>query len=144
MVIVLTAIIPFMLTGVESFFTHADISASIFARWFIFSAIGLRLFIAGLVQLIHPDFTLHKIFNIQDVKSFALVQELGIYNATLGICALLTPIVPQYGQCIAIIAGIYFGAAGLLHACRKAKSEKEYIAMVSDFIIAAIVLLTLL
>jgi hypothetical protein len=101
-------------------------------RWFVFWAVGIRLFIAGLRQVIQPRFTAEEIFGIRDPASFPIVRELGFANLSmgvLGICSLFRGgwIVPA-----AMVGGLYYGLAGIGHIFSKSKNAKEYMAMFSD------------
>ena len=113
-------------------------------KWFVFWAVGVRLFIAGLRQVIQPEFTAKEIFGIQECASFAIVREVGFANLSmglLGICSLIRSgwIVPA-----AIVGGLYYGLAGAGHIPQKNKNAKEYTAMVSDgfvFLVLAVFVL---
>jgi hypothetical protein len=50
------------------------ISAALAGKWFIFWAVGLRLFIAGLRQVINPSFTAKDIFHIDNKESWVIVR----------------------------------------------------------------------
>ncbi len=113
-------------------------------QWFVFWAVGVRLFVAGARQVAQPGFTAEQIFDIHDSKSFAIVRELGFANLSvglLGICSVVRPgwIVPE-----ALVGGLYYGLAGAGHIPRKAKNAKEYTAMVSDAFAFVVLLLFLL
>lgn len=136
-IIILTIILPLILSSVQWLWDSPVPYVSLLAQWFLFSAVGLRLFIAGIIQLFRPEFTLHHIFKITDDKSTQLVQEIGLHNLILGIAALLIPLYFYPHQfIIASMAGTYFGAAGLLHMTRKHASMNHKIAMISDLFIA--------
>jgi hypothetical protein len=106
---------------------------SIFEKWFIFAAVGLRLLSAGFKQLSNPEFTLREIFNITDSKSAILVKELGIHNMCIGFFGLLTPTFPSLKVGVVLIAGLYFGTAGLLHVFNNPlQNQNKMIAMISD------------
>lgn len=52
-------------------------------KWFVFWAIGIRLFLAGLRQASKPSFTAKEIFHIQGTESFAVIRELGFGNLAI-------------------------------------------------------------
>ena len=52
-------------------------------KWFVFWAVGVRLLIAAARQIAKPEFTARDIFEIEDVKAFVVVQELGFANLAL-------------------------------------------------------------
>ena len=132
-VVALTIALPLLCTFIEWQYTPYVPYLSLFAKWFLFSAVGLRLLMAGLIQLLRPEFTLHHIFKITDAKSTQLVQEIGLHNLILGAAAILTSLLfLQYQFIIALMGSAYFGSAGLLHMTRKHKSFNQQIAMISD------------
>lgn len=102
------------------------------ARWWTFWAVGIRLFIAGIRQVIQPRFTAEEIFRIREPNVFPLVREIGFANLSMGaigICSLvrISWVIPA-----AVAGGLYYGFAALGHIIQKNKNAKEYTAMVSD------------
>ena len=127
-----------------AFSPHAFSMIFLTGRWFVFWAVGIRLFIAGARQVIQPQFTAREIFGIHDRASFAIVREVGFANlsmGTLGICSLFRVgwVVPA-----ALVGGLYYGLAGMGHIPRKAKNAKEYIAMISDGFVFLVLMVCLL
>jgi hypothetical protein len=59
-------------------------------KWFVFWAAGVRLFTAGLRQVVQPKFTAEEIFAIHDLGSFAIVRELGFANLSMGLLGICT------------------------------------------------------
>ncbi len=104
-------------------------------KWYVFWAGGVRLFLAGLRQVFNPGYTLGEIFGIDHPPSKHIVQELGFANlamGTLGMCALLGPTVITPG---ALVAGLYYGLAGVRHAFTPGHSSKRLLAMITDLIV---------
>jgi hypothetical protein len=113
-------------------------------KWFVFWAVGIRLFIAGVRQVLQPRFTAEAIFGIRDPASFAIVREVGFANLSfglLGICSIV-----RFGWIVpaALAGGLYYGLAGVGHIFRKDRNAEERVAMVSDgfifFVLMAVVL----
>ncbi len=132
-VVLLLVILPLASITIEVFSSgHALGLMFLTGKWFVFWAVGVRLFIAGARQVIQPQFTAKEIFDIREHGSFAIVREVGFANLSmglLGICSLFRVgwIVPA-----AFVGGLYYGLAGMGHLFRKSKNSKEYVAMVSD------------
>ncbi|HMZ49547.1 MAG TPA: hypothetical protein PLP28_11255, partial [Flavobacteriales bacterium] len=64
--ILLTAlVIPIGGAVAEHLINAAHWSVLLFSKWFIFSAGGLRLLIAGIKQAVDPAFTVKQVFHIQ-------------------------------------------------------------------------------
>lgn len=101
-------------------------------KWFVFWAVGIRLFTAGIRQALQPRFTAERIFGAKNAESYAIVREVGFGNlamGTLGICSLFRPewILPA-----AMVGGLYYGLAGLMHVFRKGRNALEQTAMLTD------------
>lgn len=109
-------------------------------KWFVFWAIGIRLFMAGINQVMRPGFTVQKIFKIDDPQSHAFVRELGFANISIGTLGLLSLFVPQLLLSAAISGGLFLGLAGIHHIIKKPASTNEYIAMITDLLIFLIML----
>jgi hypothetical protein len=133
LVILSMVIFPALSVAIEAAVFHH--TASIFAlvaKWFVFWAVGIRSFGAGVRQVLQPTFTAREIFRIQTAESYPIVREVGFGNlaiGTLGICSLYRPgwILPA-----AVAGGLYLGLAGLLHIFRKQKNAMEQTAMITD------------
>jgi hypothetical protein len=104
-------------------------------KWFVFWAIGVRLFLAGLRQASNPSFTAKEIFHIQGTESFAVIRELGFGNLAIGTGGIVSLLHPEWTSIMAIVGGLYFGLAGTLHLFKKVDSFNEIIALVSDLFI---------
>jgi hypothetical protein len=144
LIILLLFIFPLASTIEAALTTHTVSIAFLAGRWFVFWAVGIRLFLAGARQMIQPQFTAEEIFDIHDRRSFAIVRELGFANLSmglLGICSLFRAdwIVPA-----ALVGGLYYGLAGVGHIFHKRKNAKEYMAMISDGFVFLVFLIFLL
>ena len=109
------------------------------ARWFVFWAVGVRLFVAGLKQIFDPAFTAEKIFGIADPSSHRLVTEIGFGNIAIGSLGLLTLLRSGWIVPAALCGALFLGLAGIKHALNAGRTGRETIAMVSDLAVAAIV-----
>jgi hypothetical protein len=110
-------------------------------KWFIFWGIGVRLFTAGLKQVINPAFTAASIFHLKEKESQVVVRELGYANICLGIIGIVSLFIPHWRIVAACSGGLFFGIAGANHLIKKPAGINELIAMVSDVFIALVVLL---
>jgi hypothetical protein len=106
--------------------------------WFTFWAVGVRLFIAGIRQLLRPQLTAEGIFAIKDPATFAIVREIGFGNLAMGTLGLLTLHWPAFLVAAAIVGGLYYGLAGAGHLFRGHRNFDGQVAMVSDFFIFAV------
>ena len=132
-VILLLLVFPVASVSIENIHSGHTLSMMLLTgRWFVFWAVGVRLFIAGMRQVIQPQFTAEKIFGLHGTASFPIIRELGFANLSMGLVGIWSLF--QIGWLVpaAIVGGLYYGLAGLGHIPRKSKNSKEYIAMISD------------
>lgn len=101
-------------------------------KWFVFWAVGVRLFIAGARQVVQPRFTAEEIFGIRDRGSFAIVREVGFANLSMGLLGICSIVRPDWIVPAAIVGGLYYGLAGAGHIFHSNKNAKENVAMISD------------
>jgi hypothetical protein len=119
--------------------SHSNIWQLI-GKWFVFWAIGIRLFIAGLRQSINPEFIASEIFQFKSNESFAVIRELGFANISLGLIGIISLFIPQWRLVSAFSGVLYLGIAGIQHIIKKPISFNEKIAMISDLLIFIIII----
>jgi hypothetical protein len=107
----------------------------LFGKWFIFFAVGLRLFLAGIKQITSPAFTAKEIFHINSIDSFPIVRELGFSNLCFGLIGLISLFQPSWRIVSAFGSGLYYGLAGLQHYLKKPAGINEKFALVTDVLI---------
>jgi hypothetical protein len=112
-------------------------------KWFIFWAIGIRLFTAGIKQSSNPEFTATRIFHMKTSESFVVIRELGFANIALGVMGILSVINGNWRILAAVIGGLFFGLAGIQHLFKKPDSRNELIAMMYDLTVLVVILLYL-
>lgn len=113
----------------------------LFGKWFIFSAVGLRLFMAGIKQITNPTFTLKEIFRIDNTESLPIVRELGFANLCFGLVGLISLFVPPWRIVSAFASGLYYGLAGILHFTKKPAGINEKFALFTDIFISIILII---
>lgn len=111
-------------------------------KWVVFWSLGVRLFIAGIVQILKPTETL-SIFGTDSPAAYGLVREIGMGNIGMGALALLSLFFPAWVVPAAIPGGVYLGLAGIGHAVRQNRNAKEQMAMATDFIIVVVLVIFL-
>lgn len=139
-VILLTFIIPILGFIIESSLKNISFTFNVFGKWFIFSAVGLRLVVVGIQQSVKPAFTAREIFHIQSSDSFPIVRELGFANLCFGLVGIISLFKPEWRMVSAFASGLYFGIAGLMHLIKKPVSANETLALWTDFIIFFVLL----
>lgn len=139
---VLTFILPIICSVVEIMINKNGLfSFDLIGKWFIFSAVGLRLFIAGIKQTTDPAFTAKEIFHIDNPESFPIVRELGFANLCFGLIGIVSLFLPQWRVVSAFGSGLYYGIAGLQHFLKKPVGINEKFALVTDIIIFILLLI---
>jgi hypothetical protein len=111
----------------------ADIMGLV-GKWFVFWACGVRLFVAGITQILKPEFTAKSIFEIDAPAAHEIVREVGFGNLAMGTLSLATILKPAWIVPAAIVGGLYYGLAGLGHVLRR-RNLKEQVALWSDLAI---------
>lgn len=107
-------------------------------KWFVFWAAGIRLFLAGLRQMLRPEFTAQEIFGLLDPDALPIVQELGIANLAAGTVAILSLAMPGFVLPAAVGATIFYGGAGIRHALHGHRNANRSVAMATDLCIALV------
>lgn len=107
-------------------------------KWFVFWAVGIRLFLAGIRQAAKPLFTLKEIFHIRQPEGQVIVRELGFANICFGLLGIIALFVPGWRPAAAFAGGLYMGIAGVFHLIKKPVGRNEWVAMISDIYILLI------
>jgi hypothetical protein len=134
-VLTMTFVLPLAGWAAQAFFADAAFSFRLFCAWFIFFAVGLRLFLAGIRQTTKPEFTAKEIFRIDNPESFPIVRELGFANLCFGLIGLLSLFLPSWRIVSAFGSGLYYGIAGVQHLVKKPAGANERFALATDLII---------
>jgi hypothetical protein len=112
-----------------------SITFEVFSKWFIFSAVGLRLFLAGFKQITDPAFTANEIFHIEGSASNPVVRELGFANLCFGLVGIISLFLPAWRIVSGFASGLYYGMAAALHLIKKPAGMNEKFALISDIVI---------
>jgi hypothetical protein len=134
-IILLMAVLPLASIVIEHALVPASDLVVLAGRWFVFWAGGVRLTLAGIRQIAQPSYTARTIFEIEDPASEKIVTELGFANLALGLVGLASIMRTDWVLPAAIIAGLYYGLAGLKHIFNGGRNRIETWATVSDLLI---------
>ena len=107
----------------------------VFGKWFVFWAVGARLFLAGLRQAIQPRFTAETILGIKGDAPLHIVQELGFANISIGAIALISIFSSAWVMPAASAGCLFYGLAGIRHVVQRNRNPLENTAMISDLFI---------
>lgn len=111
--------------------------AFLILRWAVVWMVGGRLFLAGVRQILQPQYTARTILGIEHGDSQLVVRELGFGNVALGTIGLASIPWPQWTTAAAVGGAIFYGLAGLNHLHAGQRTSSARIAMVSDLWAAA-------
>jgi hypothetical protein len=119
---------------------HGHLEAVVVGKWFVFWAVGVRLFLAGLRQIIQPRYTAESILGIKDAGATLVVRELGFANTAIGSIGMASILFPAWVVPTGIVGTIFYGLAGINHVTHKQRNNLENVAMTSDLFVAAVLL----
>ena len=138
MVIALTAVLPIASIVIDLAYPGGGRPIFVVGEWFVFWAVGVRLFLAGVKQVKNPEFTARTIFDIKEPAALVVVQELGFANLSIGTLGVLSLANQQWVVPAAIVGGLFYGLAGIKHLLKGGRKRLENIAMVSDLFVFAV------
>lgn len=135
-IVLLLLVFPIASIAIDALAFHgaADLVGTV-GRWFVFWAVGVRLFIAGVRQVAQPQFTAESIFEVKEFAALAIVREVGFANLAMGALGLSSLVEPLWMVPAAFVGGLYYGLAGFGHLIRPKRNRHEQIALVSDLLI---------
>lgn len=143
-VILFMLVFPLASIGLETLVFHGSLAFVIVAvKWFVFWAVGVRLFTAGLRQAIDPNFTAKKIFKFKTSEPVIIIRELGFANIALGTAALLSILNPAWLIPFAMAGCLFYGLAGFNHLAKSQRNPTENLAAFSDLFVFAVLLVCL-
>lgn len=119
-----------------------EFGIALVAKWYAFWACGLRLGLAGLRQIVQPEFTAREILGLKSDDAIILVRELGFANAGFGAVGVVSLWQADWRVAAALAAGIFYALAAINHARDGERNTQQNVALFSDAF-AGIVLLGL-
>ncbi len=69
--------LPLLSIFVEAGTSHMAVGALLACKWFVFWAMGWRLLLAGIRQVVQPAYTAREILGLKDEKSHLLAALVG-------------------------------------------------------------------
>jgi uncharacterized protein DUF6790 len=117
---------------------HGASTLAVTAKWYVFWAVGMRLSLAGLRQIIQPRYTAETILGLKGTESLFFVRELGFANVTMGSVGLASLLAPHWVTPAAMLGAIYYGLAGINHCFHKDRNRLQNVALASDLFAASV------
>jgi hypothetical protein len=132
-VVLLLAVLPATSVILEAVLAPHGVSImGLVGKWYVFWACGIRLLLAGIRQVLQPRFTAAEIFDLDNVKAFPIVREIGFGNLAMGTLGVWVIFRHDWLVPAAVVGGLYYGLAGLGHVFRDERNVSETVAMLSD------------
>ena len=136
----LLLILPVLSAAVEVMLQHVPFSYLLLGRWLVFWAVGVRLLLAGFIQIVRPRYTADTMLSLDDPVSPFAIRELGFANTAIGIIGTGTLVAPDWSTPATLAGGVFYGLAGIHQVTRRRRNRTQNVAMVSDLIVAAALL----
>jgi hypothetical protein len=83
-VLALMVVFPLLSIAIDSSVHHASPDLFLIGKWLVFWAVGVRLLLAGLRQVVQPQYTAKTILGIEGNGALFAIRELGFANAAIG------------------------------------------------------------
>jgi hypothetical protein len=111
----------------------------VIGKWFIFWSLGIRLVIAGLMQLVNPAYT-NNLLQL-GLSDFIIIRELGLANLSIGLLCTISFIKKSLQGYVCLYMFIYFTGASILHILRIGSINfDEFITLITNVILVIIAL----
>jgi len=137
-VILLMFIFPLVSVIIELLSGSQDSIFLLLGKWIVFWGIGMRLFTAGLRQIIKPELTSEGILKIEGKAAWQLVRELGFANVGIGLVGIISLWITGWAAAAGLAGGLFLTFAGLEHIRKANKNSEEVLAMLSDLFVGLI------
>ena len=145
LVIALMLVVPIGCTAYEVFNSnHGMFAFSVLLKWLVFWAVGVRLLLAGLRQTFQPGYTAEVVLGIKGDDCRRVIRELGFGNIAIGSIAVTSLFVDGWLLPAAVAGAVLYGLAGVNHFLHKARGMNENVAMVTDVLVAVVLIVCLL
>jgi len=106
-VVLLLLVFPVASIAADLFWVHGTADPlALIGKCFVFWAVGVRLLIAGIRQVVQPRFTAESIFAIKDRAADAIVREIGFGNLAMGVLGLASMAKVSWVVPAAIVGGL--------------------------------------
>ena len=144
-VVALMLVLPLTSIGIQILLGGPGmLTAALVAKWFVFWMVGVRLFLAGLRQIVQPRYTAEHILGVKDPDATLIVRELGIANTAIGSVAAASLFFRDWEFPIALVGTIFYALAGMNHVTGRHRNKLQSFAMASDLFAAAVLLMSCL
>jgi hypothetical protein len=119
---------------------HVQITGPLIQKWFVFWSVGVRLCLAGLRQMLQPDYTAKVILSLKGEEASFVVRELGIANFSIGAVGLTGLWISSWRSAGALAGVVFYALAGVNHLRHRERGRLQNVAMASDLLVAVVLL----
>ncbi|MDM0012459.1 hypothetical protein QTH87_08440 [Variovorax sp. J22P168] len=133
-------VFPLLSIAIDAIQHSVPVGMALIGKWYVFWAVGLRLLLAGLKQILQPRYTAEKILGIKGDEALLLVRELGFGNLSIGIVGSLSLFFPGWVLPAALVGGVFYLLAGINHALQGHRNKLENVAMLTDLFAGVLLL----
>jgi hypothetical protein len=133
-------VFPLVSIAVDASIRHAHRDLLLIGKWFVFWAVGVRLLLAGLRQVVQPQYTAKTILGIEGNGALLVIRELGFANAAIGAVGIMSILITGWAVAGGFAGGILYGLVGANHAMQVHRNRLQSLAMASDLFAAAVLL----
>jgi hypothetical protein len=133
-------VLPCASIGMEAWLGGVPSWLALIAKWFVFWAVGVRLFLAGVRQMVQPAYTARVVLSLKGEESLFVVRELGMANTSIGLAGLVSLALPAWRPAGALAGGVFYLLAGIHHARTKGRGRLQNVAMGSDLFVGILLL----
>jgi hypothetical protein len=137
MLISFMLILPVVSIALEGvIYNQGVLDVAVAGKWFVFWAVGVRLLIAGLRQIVQPRYTAETILGVKNPDATLVVRELGFANTAIGSAGLGSIFLAGWTLPLAVIGVVFYALAGISHVMHKQRNKLQNAAMTSEFFAA--------
>jgi len=145
LIVTLMLALPILCTVTQVFHSnHGVFSFDILLKWLVFWAVGVRLLFAGFRQIFQPRYTAEVVLRLKGDDCNRVIRELGFGNIAIGTIGVGSLPYERWLLPAAIAGTVLYGLAGVNHFQHKARGANENVVMVSDVLVAVVLIVCLL
>jgi hypothetical protein len=145
LIVTLMLALPIVCTATQVFHSnHGVFSFDILLKWLVFWAVGIRLLLAGFRQIFQPRYTAEVVLKLKGDDCKRVIRELGFGNMAIGAIGAGSLLHERWLLPAAIAGAVLYGLAGVNHFLHKARGANENVVMVSDVLVAVVLIVCLL
>lgn len=129
----ITLVVPLLGTITETFVTHAPVTLALAGKWFILSAVGLRLAGAGFRHIGSVRFS--RAYFVARREAGWQLGELSLTNLAIGGLSVLSYCLPPLRLAMAVSGIIYFGLSAWQQTRKGVAGITGWLAWLTDVVV---------